>query len=150
MDACNLQHHLQKSKNGKNHRSILEFWQIFSIFLEKLRFCEVCSWKKNPFENPEKKKEKTPKNRENRKKAPQIFRFSEIFFQSFRKSYVLVPSHGGKNGDENPEKTLREGFSGNRRKNIQKIGKRDRLYDQDYFRQKVQQHRQMTLASIAQ
>ena len=65
--------------------------------------------------------DKTPINRENRKKKLVDFSILGKIFNFFRKSYLLVPSHGGKNGEENPVKTVTEGFSGNRRKNMQKI-----------------------------
>ena len=58
------------------------------------------------------------------KSAVDLLNFGEIF-QSFRKSYFLVPSDGGKietkiRRKPKKKKTLAKGFSGNRRENITK------------------------------
>ena len=78
--------------------------------------------KKILVENPEKNRRKRQKTRKIGKNAVVFSIFGKIF-QSFRKSYVLVPCNGERKWrQKSGKKSLTEGFSGNSRKNIQKIG----------------------------
>ena len=81
------------NKNRKTEKSPqnFKFQANFLSLLGKLRFSAACSWKKNLVENPEKNERKRPKTGKIGKNDFLIF---GKIFQSFRKSYSLVPSHG--------------------------------------------------------
>ena len=108
MDGWNLEHHLQKSKTEKSLQNFKFQVNLFSLF-RKVTFSCSLFMEKNSSRKSGKMGENA-KNRENLKKHRRFFDFRQIF-QSFRKSYVLVPSHGKRKWRrKSGKKTQRKGF----------------------------------------
>ena len=77
-------------KNWKNHHRF--YAHFFNLFRKVMFLCSLFI-KKNSSQKSRKKWEKTSKTEKIRKNTINFSIFGKIF-QSFRKSYVLVPSHG--------------------------------------------------------
>ena len=95
-------------KNWKNHHRF--YAHFFNLFRKVMFLCSLFI-KKNSSQKSRKKWEKTSKTEKIRKNTINFSIFGKIF-QSFRKSYVLVLSHGKRKWRWKSEKKkpLRKGF----------------------------------------
>ena len=124
MDGCNLQKPPTKIEKWKNHRTILDFRQFFSIFLEKLLIRAGLFMEKKFQSEIQKKMGENVKTAGKSKKTSQIFRFSAKFFNLFVKVTFQCRLMGKENehGTKSGKKPYGRFYGKSSEKHMQKIG----------------------------